>query len=596
MRRAILAGWGGPEAEPLRGTSVQGIIQVFRSFGAGRVAAMGVVALALVGFFAFVIIRFTQPAMAPLFTDLSPQDAAAVVKELDQQNVPYELRTDGAGILVPKEQVAKLRMKLAEQRLPTGGSVGWEIFDKGDGFSATSFVQNVNHLRALEGEIARSIKSLDRVASARVHLVIPERPLFTRDAPQPSASIVIRARGELSQGEVRAIRHLVASAVQGLKPEKVSLVDEGGRLLADGAEGDDAADAASDERGLALEKRLRERVESIVGRIVGADRARVEVRAEIDRTKSTQTSDKFDPESRVARSTQTREEASQSQEQAEQQVSVANQIPNPQAGQNPQQGPKEQTNKNEEVVNYEISRVTRTETQDGGRMKRLSVAVLVDGVYTRQQNGDMTYAPRPQEELDRIGALVRAGVGFDASRGDTVEIVNLRFADIPGQSADVGGEPWFDFTKADIMRAVELGVLALLSVLVMLLVVRPVLRKALEGAPPPAPAAAPALTAAEAAARGGVMGADGMITMPDGAVFQATDETGAPLLAAPGVRVLQADAGPVVVGPDGAARRLAAVEVAGKVKAESLEKIGDIIRTNPAESANLIRQWMQEPA
>ena len=554
---------------------------------------MGAVALLLVGFFAFVIIRFTSPTMVPLFADLSPQDAAAVVKEIEAQNVPYQLKGDGSGILVPKDDVARLRMRLAEQRLPTGGSVGWEIFDKGDGFSATSFVQNVNHLRALEGEIARSIKALDRVASARVHLVVPERPLFTRDAPQPSASIVIRARGELGQGEVRAIRHLVASAVQGLKPEKVSLVDEGGRLLADGAESEDAAGAAADERGAALEKRLRERVEAVVGRVVGADRARVEVRAEIDRTKSTQTSDSFDPESRVARSTQTREESSQSSEPVEQAVSVGTQLPNAQGSQTPAQGPKDASSKNEEVVNYEISRTTRTETQDGGRVKRLSVAVLVDGVYTRAQNGDMTYAPRPQEELDRIGALVRAGVGFDAARGDTVEIVNLRFADLPGATAGAAvGEGWFDFSKADVMRWIELGVLALLTVMVLLFVVRPLMRKAFG-----ADAAASATLSGSPAAI--AFGADGQpipgqtAFAPDGTPLPAAE--GGPAMIA-GNRIVQTDGGPIVVGPDGNSRRLAAAEFAGKIKAESVEKIGELVRTNPGESANLIRQWMQEPA
>nr|WP_245479460.1 flagellar basal-body MS-ring/collar protein FliF [Hansschlegelia zhihuaiae] len=541
---------------------------------------MGVVTLALVGFFAFVIVRFTAPTMVPLFSDLSLQDSAAVVKELESQNVPYELRQDGAGILVSKDDVARLRMRLAEQRLPAGGGVGWEIFDKGDGFSSTSFVQNVNHLRALEGEIARSIKSLDRVASARVHLVVPERPLFTRDAPQPSASIVIRARGELGQGEVRAIRHLVASAVQGLKPEKVSLVDEGGRLLADGAESEDQAGALGEERTVALEKRLRERVEAIVGRVVGADRARVEVRAEIDRMRSTQTSDTFDPESRVARSTQTREENSQSSEPADPGVSVANQLPNanqPPAG---AQGPKEAANKNEEVVNYEISRVTRTETQDGGRVKRLSVAVLVDGVYSRAQNGDMAYAPRPQEELDRIGALVRAGVGFDQSRGDTVEIVNLRFADLPGATAgDAGQDSWFDVSRADIMRAVELGVLALLSLLVLLFVVRPLMRKALGV---DAPASSALVAGADPA--GGVDGADG-------------ESIGEGAATASGQRVLQhVEVEPIVIGADGVGRKLAVAQVAGKIKAESVEKIGDLVRNNPLESANLIRQWMQDPA
>lgn len=552
--------------------------QFLKSFGAGRVAAMGVVTLALIGFFAFVIIRFTAPTMVPLFTDLSPQDAAAVVKELESQNVPYELKGDGAGILVPKDDVAKLRMRLAEQRLPAGGGVGWEIFDKGDGFSATSFVQNVNHLRALEGEIARSIKALDRVASARVHLVIPERPLFTRDAPQPSASIVIRARGDLGQGEVRAIRHLVASAVQGLKPEKVSLVDEGGRLLADGAEGEDAADATADERGAALEKRLRDRVEAIVGRVVGADRARVEVRAEIDRTKSTQTSDTFDPESKVARSTQTREESQQSTQPADQQVTAANQIPNAAAQNAAAQAGKEASNKNEEVVNYEISRTTRTETQDGGRVKRLSVAVLVDGVYIRAPNGDVSYAPRAEEELDRIGALVRAGVGFDQGRGDTVEIVNLRFADIPGQSAgDAGAESWFDFTRADIMRAVELGVLALLTLLVLLVVVRPLVRKTLgEGASASLPVAqAAGVPGAAVAAAGGAAqpGAPGQIDAGQGGAAQLG-----------------------FVGDDGVSRRLAAAEAAGRSKAESIEKIGEMVRGDPASSANLIRRMMQEPA
>jgi flagellar M-ring protein FliF len=543
---------------------------------------MGVVTLALVGFFAFTIMRFTAPQMVPLFSDLSLQDSAAVVKELDQQNVAYELRGDGAGILVPKEQVAKLRMALAEKRLPAGGSVGWEIFDKGDGFSATSFVQNVNHLRALEGELARSIGSLDRVASARVHLVIPERPLFTRDAPQPSASIVIRARGELDPGEIRAIRHLAASAVQGLKPEKVSLVDEGGRLLADGAGTEEAGGAGADERVAALEKRLRDRVEAIVGRVVGSDRARVEVRAEIDRTKSTLTSDSFDPDSRVVRSTQTREESAQTSEPAEQSVSVANQLPNatPPAAQGQQA--KDASNKSEEVVNYEISRTTRTETQDGGRVKRLSVAVLVDGVYSRAANGDVSYAPRPQDELDRIGALVRAGVGFDAARGDAVEIVNLRFADLPGGgSADPVAEGFLGLDRADMMRAAELAVLTLLAILVLLFVVRPLLRKAL------APEGGRAPTAALPAAPG-----------PDATPEQIAAYA-AQVAAAPSLQGPQGGGELTPIGMGEAetnARRLAGAEIASKVKAESVERIGELVRNNPVESAAIIRQWLQEPA
>jgi flagellar M-ring protein FliF len=551
-----------------------GLVQFLRSFGAGRIAAMIAVTLGLIGFFAFVMIRFTTPDMTPLFTDLSLSDSAAIVKELDQQAVPYELRQDGAGILVPRDKAAKIRMQMAEKRLPSGGGVGWEIFDKGDGFSSTSFVQNVNHMRALEGELSRSIASLDRVASARVHLVVPERPLFSRDAPQPSASIVIRTRGELGAGEVRAIRHLVASAVQGLKPEKVSLVDDSGKLLADGAGLEDEAEQG-DDQATTLEKRLRERVEAIVGRVVGSDRARVEVRADIDRTKSTLTSENYDPESKVVRSTQTREESSQSTEPAEQGATVANQLPNaavPPAG---AQGAKDASNKNEEVVNYEISRTTRTEVLDGGKLKRVSVAVLVDGVYSHGPNGDVSYAARPQEELDRIAALVRAGVGFDQARGDTVEVVNLRFADAPSALTPSAEPGFFEFDRSDIMRFAELGVLALLSLLVLLFVVRPLLRKALSPEAPPLLA-----TAAQSEL---VPGAPGAAGVPGQAMVAGASQSLVP------------EPTPLS-DPAQTGRRLEAAEMAGRLKAESIEKVGEMVMNNPTESVSIIRQWMQEPA
>ncbi len=178
---------------------------------------MGAVTVALVGFFALLMLRVTAPQMTPLFTDLSFEDSVAIVKDLERQGIAYELKNDGAIILVPKDRVPRLRMKLAESGLPKGGGIGYEIFDKSDALGATSFVQNINHLRALEGELARTIRALDRVQAARVHLVLPERPLFARDRADASASIVLRVRGELEQQQVRAIRHLVASAVSGLR-------------------------------------------------------------------------------------------------------------------------------------------------------------------------------------------------------------------------------------------------------------------------------------------------------------------------------------------------------------------------------------------
>ena len=217
---------------------MQNLLEFAKTIGASRIAAMGAVTLALVGFFTFLILRVTAPEMMPLFTNLTLDDSAGIIKQLDREGVAYELRNNGNVILVPKDRVAKLRMELAQSGLPKGGGIGYEIFDKSDALGTTSFVQNINAVRALEGELERTIRTLDSVQDARVHLVIPERPLFSRDKVEPSASIVLRVRGTLEPGQVRAIRHLVATAVNGLRPQRISIVDETGSLLADGADDD----------------------------------------------------------------------------------------------------------------------------------------------------------------------------------------------------------------------------------------------------------------------------------------------------------------------------------------------------------------------
>jgi flagellar M-ring protein FliF len=259
---------------------VQGFFDFVKSLGAARMAAMAAVTLALIGFFSFLIIRMTTPQMVPLFTDLSVEDSASIVKDLERQAIAYQIKNDGAIVMVAKDNVARLRMKLAENGLPKGGGVGYEIFDKSDALGSTTFVQNINHLRALEGELARTIRGLDRVQAARVHLVLPDRPLFSRDKIETSASIVLKVRGTLEPQQVRAIRHLVATAVSGLKPERVSVIDETGKLLADGAaQSDPLEGAGADERKATYEKRLREQVEAIVSSVVGPGHARVEITA-----------------------------------------------------------------------------------------------------------------------------------------------------------------------------------------------------------------------------------------------------------------------------------------------------------------------------
>jgi flagellar M-ring protein FliF len=552
---------------------VQGLLEFVRTLGAPRIAAMGAITIALVGFFAFLILRVTAPQMTPLFTDLTYEDSAAIVKELERQGVPYELRNDGNIIMVAKDRVARLRMALAGDGLPKGGGIGYEIFDKSDALGTTSFVQNVNNLRALEGELARTIRGLDSVVAARVHLVMPERPLFSRDKIEPSASIVLKVRGTLEPQQVRAIRHLVASAVNGLKPQRVSIVDEAGRLLADGAGNDEDGEISAEERRATFEKRLHDQVETIVSSVVGPGRARVEVTADFDFNRVTQTSDKYDPEGRVVRSSQTREETSATNEGRDNQVTVGNEIP----GSNQRQTqasageanptPHDQNRKSEEIVNYEISKTTKTEVIEGGRINRVSVAVLVDGTYGKNDKGEVAYQPRSKEEIDQIAALVRTAIGFDQKRGDQVEVVNLRFAEMPANPiAEPSG--WLaalQFTKEDIMRAIEMVVMGLLGLVVLLLVVRPLVRRVL--APEERTLAA----------------------LPAGAVPSEGQTPAAAGAAAPSGEPIKAE-------PSQTAKMIDIAKVQGQVHAMSVQKVGELADKNPNEAVSVIRQWLNESA
>jgi flagellar M-ring protein FliF len=536
---------------------VQGAVDFLKALGVTRLAAMAAVTAALIGFFAFVILRVTAPMMTPLFTDLSTEDASAIIKELDRQAVPYEMRNEGAIIMVPRDRVTRLRMKFAEGGLPKGGGVGYEIFDKSDTLGTTSFVQNINHLRALEGELSRTIRALDRVQAARVHLVLPERPLFSRERVDPTASIVLKVRGALEAQQVRAIRHLVASAVNGLKPQHVSIVDEAGRLLADGAADESAGGSTTaDERQIAYERRLREQIENIVSSVVGPGRARVQLTADFDFNRITQTSDRFDPEGRVVRSTQTREESSGTTEN-QGQVTVGNELP----GANPQQNgaAREQSKKSEEIVNYDISRMTETKVIEGGRINRVSVAVLVDGTYSKNDKGDPVYQERAKEEIDRIAALVRSAIGYDQKRGDQVEVVNLRFAESPitGINEPTGLLAMLQFTKDDIMRAVELGVMLLLGLVVLLLVVRPMVRR---------------------------------IITPDKPMRAADPE----LPAHAGVPQISDDI--IQAKPSQTTKMIEIAQVQGQVHAQSVQKVGELAERNPNETAAIVRHWLHEVA
>jgi flagellar M-ring protein FliF len=383
--------------------------------------------------------------------------------------------------------------------------------------------------------------------------VLPERPLFSREAPEPSASIVVRVRGALEQQQIRAIRHLIASSVNGLKPQRVSIVDEAGNLLADGA-GTDADQAAGDERRNAFEKRMRKQVEDIVSSVVGTGRARVQLSADFDFNRITQTSDKFDPEGRVLRSSQTREESSASG--ADQgQVTVNNELPGGANNNASAATPRDQSKKTEETNNYEISRTTKTEVTEAGRVNRISVAVLVDGAYVKNEKGEMVYKERSKEELDRIATLVRSAIGFDQKRGDQVEVVNLKFAEPPAVgpfNEPTGLLGMLQFTKDDLMYFIELGVMMLLSLVVLFMVIRPLVRRIL------ASEAVPALP-------------EPVMALPEPAPAPAQN-----------------------LVPTNTAVDVAQVQ--GQLHAQTMHRVGELVERNPNETVSIVRQWMTEAA
>ena len=557
---------------------VNGLVANLRSLGSTRLLVMGALALSLLGSLVFFSGRLAQPQMALLFGELELRDSARIIARLEQLKVPFELRGQGAEIMVPADQVTRLRMAAAAEGLPGRGSVGYELFDRTEALGSTSFVQNLNHVRALEGELARTIQSIEHIAAARVHLVLPRRELFTRETREPSAAIALRMVGNsrLSPAQIRAVQNLVASAVPDLKPGRVSLVDDRGTMLSRGAGADDPGAGLVEVRQ-AFESKLKNAVETLLEQSLGAGRVRAEVAAEMNFDRTTTNAEVFDPEGRVERSTQSVTENTASRE-AEPQagVSVTNNLPEAQAKDANGAKSSNQSTRQEETVNYEISKTIRTQVLENGTVKRVSVALLVDGTY-RVENGAKNYQPRAKEELEQITALVKTAIGFNEQRGDKVEVVNLRFVrpdDEPFEAADT---PLLSLGKADYMRIGEILGFIVVAALTLLFVVRPVLARALAEAAPAgqlALAGPDGRTPLQHSPAGG-----GQAALPG--PQEAEDEEEAGISEA--LRQLTSGSPPALIDLE---------KIEGRVKASTIKKLGELVDKHPEEAVSIMRAWM----
>ena len=532
------------------------ILQTIKNMSPSKLASIAAIIIFLISFFIYVAVQMSGSEYSVLYTDLDLEDAKQIVAKLDSANVKYKLTKSGTEVLVPVEDVNRMRIETADLALASkGANVGYEVFDHTDALGSTTFVQNVNLLRALEGELARTIRSVDNIRSARVHLVMPKRELFSREEQTPTASVVIKTKqGSLSPQNIQSIQKLVAAAVPKLEVKNVSIVDSNGNLLTEYSEEQSEVIKNSTNEAMRIEqeRKIAKKVQSLLEKSLGAGKAVAQVNIEMDFDEVVTNEEIYDPDSQVVRSQATISEQGTSTQNS-QPVTVAQNIPNGNTASS-SGGVYDTSSKTEETINYEISKIVRNKVKNTGTIKRLTAAVLVDGVYEKGSDGKMVYRPRTAEEMEQISDLVKSAVGFDANRGDMVEVENLQFATADSGIADKVEQLYFGFSKSELMRMAEgLGV-AIVAILVILLVIRPLINNA----------------------------------------FEVSNNNSAEKLIAPGDEednLLLSNF--LNDNFDESAEELVNInKVDGRIKVSSLKKLNATVEKNPDAAVNVIRSWL----
>ncbi len=520
---------------------------------------MGGITLVVVALLAMLAMRGTSGPMAYLYTDLDAASAAAIADRLTTEQIPYEIADNGRALLVPAARVADLRMSLAGEQI--GGAIGYEVLDREDAFGTSAAKSKINRTRAIEGELARSIETITTISRARVHINMPERALFERDRQPASASVTLRTAGSLAPGQVDAIRALVSSAVPGLDASAISIVDQSGALLA--RAGDMTGAGGMEGRQVAMENRLRGEIEALLGRVVGPGKVRANVAAELEQDDIREESETYDPDMAVLARQTTVEKADQDSETSALggPVSISTQLPeNDPANGAEQEARSRSANEVSEEMVWANSATRTTRIRQGGALKRLSVSVVVDGNYV-----DGGYSARPQAELQRLQNLVQNAIGFDAARGDSVVVENLRFAEVEGMDAPIAGMP-LGLTKADIVPVIRTVILGLIGLAALILILRSLKPGTIERI-----RTLPALTPETDEAK--------MKRLLERAA-QGDDEA---------LTELQAMRGDTRAPVE---QEIDLAQIEGRLKSTAVRKVGEVVEKSPRESSAIIRQWM----
>lgn len=534
------------------------ILQTIKNMSPSKMASIAAIIIFLISFFVYVAVQMGSSEYAVLYSDLELEDAKQIVSKLETANIKYKLAKNGTEILVPMEDVNKLRVETADISLSSlGGNVGYEVFDNTDALGSTNFIQNVNLLRALEGELARTISSVDNIRSARVHLVMPKREIFSREEQVPTASIVVKTKeGHLSPQSIQSIQKLVATAVPKLDIKNISIIDSNGNLLTEFSEEQNEVikKSTNETIRLELEREITQKVQMLLERSLGPGKAQAQVNVEMDFDEVVTNEEIYDPNSQVVRSQASMSEEGTNGQSVSQPVTVSQNIPNGDSSFESANRGYDSMSKTEETINYEISKVVRNKIKNTGVIRRITAAASIDGNYSYDDDGNLVYHPRSEAEMERIAALVKSAVGYDANRGDLVEVENIRFRGFDTGKKKTAEPLYLGFNKAELMRMAEgLGV-AIVAILVILLVIRPLINNAFE-------------VSSNNSAERLISSADGEDNLLLSNFLNDNFDEAAEEL----VNVNKVD---------------------GRVKVSSLKKLNATVEKNPDAAVNVIRSWL----
>lgn len=495
----------------------------------------------------------SQPRMALLYAGLDPAAAGEVVGALDAQGVAY--RIEGDSIRVEAARRDELRMILAGEGLPAMGTAGYELLDGLSGFGTTSQMFDAAYWRAKEGELARTILAMPGVRSARVHLArAPAQPFATDAAPTAGVTVTM-ASGSVTTAQAQALRHLISSAVAGLRPADVAVIDSLGGLVA--LDDDSTLPANTDAR----ETELKRNVERLLSARLGPGRSVVEVSMDVVSERESVTERRFDPQSRVAISSDS-EERNEQATQPGGDVTVASNLPDGDAAAGG--GGQSQSNQTRERVNYEVSETSRIVEKAPGDVRRLTVAVLIDAETVTAADGAQTAQPRTEEEIAALRDLVASAVGLDEARGDVLTIKSMAFQPLAEQGSGPVEGVWAGLTAGDLMSLIQLAVFALVALLLGLFVVRPLLKGAATRQPALDGAAAPL-------ALPGASEPFGDLGLPDGPMRVLTGEI-----------------------DDGTGSSLGALsDDMGDSDTDPVARLRRLIAERQSESVEILRGWME---